>query len=87
MGDVWRATDTSLGRTVAVKTLLPELLTDPLFGNRFRSEARMLAALRHPGVVRVYDYGEGDGPDRGHIAYLVMEYVEGEPAIRCAGRR
>jgi eukaryotic-like serine/threonine-protein kinase len=79
MGDVWRATDTSLGRTVAVKILLPALLTDPSFSTRFRSEARMLAALHHPGVVRVYDYGEGSGPEGGQLAYLVMEYVEGEP--------
>jgi eukaryotic-like serine/threonine-protein kinase len=79
MGDVWRATDVSLGRPVAVKVLLPALLTDPSFGTRFRSEARMLAALHHPGVVRVYDYGEGPGPAGGPIAYLVMEYVDGEP--------
>jgi eukaryotic-like serine/threonine-protein kinase len=79
MGDVWRATDVSLGRTVAVKVLLPTLLADPTFGTRFRSEARMLAALHHPGVVRVYDYGEGTVPEGGPIVYLVMEYVEGEP--------
>jgi eukaryotic-like serine/threonine-protein kinase len=78
MGDVWRATDTSLGRTVAVKVLLPSL-TDPTFGTRFRAEARMMAALRHPGVVQVYDYGEGTGPDGNEVAYLVMEYVDGQP--------
>jgi eukaryotic-like serine/threonine-protein kinase len=79
MGDVWRATDVSLGRTVAIKILLPALLADPAFGARFRSEARMLAALHHPGVVRVYDYGEATGPSGDPVTYLVMEYVDGEP--------
>src|SRR6266545_3444638 len=58
MGQVWRATDTVLGRTVAVKVLLPALLTDPGFEARFRAEARIIAGLRHAGVVNVYDYGE-----------------------------
>jgi eukaryotic-like serine/threonine-protein kinase len=85
MGDVWRATDESLGRTVAVKVLRPELLTDPTFGVRFRSEARMLAALRHPGVVGVYDFGESTGPDGAPITYLVMEYIQGEPLSQLLG--
>ncbi|MEV1287669.1 protein kinase [Micromonospora sp. NPDC049679] len=79
MGQVWRATDLALGRTVAVKVLLPSLLADPDFAVRFRAEARMMAALRHPGVVDVYDCGEDDLPDGGHVLYLVMEYVAGEP--------
>jgi eukaryotic-like serine/threonine-protein kinase len=79
MGDVWRAHDVSLGRTVAIKILLPALVADPAFGARFRSEARMLAALHHPGVVRVYDYGEAGGPAGDPVTYLVMEYVDGEP--------
>jgi serine/threonine-protein kinase len=88
MGDVWRGTDTVLGRRVAVKVLLPALLTDSGFLARFRAEARMLAALRHPGVVQVYDYGENDLPT-GRAVYLVMEYVDGEPLserIRADGR-
>jgi serine/threonine protein kinase len=88
MGDVWRATDEVLGRTVAVKVLLPELLRDPGFLTRFRAEARMMAALHHPGVVRVYDYGE-DTVDGDRADYLVMEYVDGEPLsqrIEAAGR-
>jgi serine/threonine-protein kinase len=79
MGEVWRATDTVLGRTVAVKVLLPALLTDPEFGRRFRAEARMMAALRHRGIVDVFDYGEAELPDGGQVAYLVMECVDGQP--------
>ncbi|HEU4426474.1 MAG TPA: protein kinase [Pilimelia sp.] len=78
MGDVWRATDTVLSRVVAVKVLRSSLSSDPGFGQRFRAEAQMMAALRHPGVADVYDYGEvGEG--NGDLAYLVMAYVDGEP--------
>src|SRR5215211_7012139 len=76
MGDVWRATDTVLGRAVAVKVLRAGLSTDPGFGKRFRAEAQMMASLRHPGVVNVYDYGE---VDEGDLAYLVMAHVDGQP--------
>lgn len=78
MGDVWRGSDLLLGRDVAVKVLLPALVSDPDFIARFRAEARMLAALRHPGIVQVYDVGQDDLPD-GRADYLVMEYVEGAP--------
>ncbi|MEU9505642.1 serine/threonine-protein kinase [Micromonospora sp. NPDC048170] len=73
MGDVWRGTDQVLGRTVAVKSLLPALLDDPDFAERFRGEARTMATINHPGVVDVYDYGNDQ-----QIAFLVMEYVEGD---------
>ncbi|MDQ7911022.1 protein kinase [Phytohabitans sp. ZYX-F-186] len=79
MGDVWRATDLTLGRTVAVKVLLPSLSADPGFGARFLAESRMLAAVRHPGVVQVYDRGDCELPDGGRATYLVMEFVDGEP--------
>ena len=80
MGEVWRATDTVLRRTVAVKVLRPHLSADPSFGARFRAEAHTLATLHHPGVVDVYDYGEVRSPRGGtEMAYLVMAYVEGEP--------
>ncbi|MEQ4304563.1 serine/threonine-protein kinase [Plantactinospora sp. B6F1] len=88
MGDVWRATDVVLGRRVAVKVLLPSLLTDPDFIARFRAEARMLATLHHPGIVQVFDYGEDELPS-GRTDFLVMEYVDGEPLsarIRETGR-
>ncbi|MER7268101.1 protein kinase [Micromonospora carbonacea] len=82
MGDVWRATDQVLGRRVAVKVLLPALVSDPDFIARFRAEARIMAALRHPGIVQVYDCGEDDLPSGGRADYLVMEFVEGEPLSR-----
>ena len=80
MGEVWRATDGVLGRTVAVKILRADRSADASFGARFRAEARMLATLHHPGVVDVYDYGEiSSGPGAAQMAYLVMAYVDGEP--------
>jgi eukaryotic-like serine/threonine-protein kinase len=88
MGEVWRATDVVLGRRVAVKLLLPAMLTDPGFAARFRAEARILAAFRHPNVVDVYDFGESTFDGRP-AAYLVMAYVDGEPLshrIATAGR-
>ncbi|MFG1673508.1 serine/threonine-protein kinase [Micromonospora sp. NPDC049282] len=82
MGDVWRAKDLVLGRQVAVKVLLPALVSDPDFIARFRSEARIMASLRHPGVVQVFDCGEDELPDGSRADYLVMEFVAGEPLSR-----
>ncbi|WP_446209939.1 serine/threonine-protein kinase [Micromonospora sp. IBSANI012] len=82
MGDVWRATDLVLGRQVAVKVLLPALVSDPDFIARFRAEARIMAALRNPGIVQVFDCGEDRLADGGRADYLVMEFVEGEPLSR-----
>ncbi|MFJ7326981.1 protein kinase [Streptomyces cyaneofuscatus] len=76
MGDVWRARDEVLDREVAVKILLPTLLDDPRFAERFRTEARILASLKHPGIVVVHDYGENPDP---RAAYLVMELLTGQP--------
>jgi serine/threonine protein kinase len=81
MGDVWRGTDEVLGRTVAVKILLPALLDEPGFAERFRGEARTMATINHPGVVDVYDYGSDQ-----QLAFLVMEYVEGDALSRTLGR-
>ncbi len=73
MATIYRATDTQLGREVAVKLLRPEYLKDPDFSSRFRLEAQSAASLSHPNVVTVYDYGEDpSGP------FIVMEYVDGE---------
>ena len=72
MGAVWRGIDLLLHRDVAIKVLLPNLTADQEFITRFRREARMMAALRHPGIVQVYDYGE-----KAPVDYLVMEFVEG----------
>lgn len=74
MGEVWKARDKVLGRTVAVKILKEEYTGDPGFLERFRAEARHTALLNHPGVANVFDYGEED-----NSAYLVMELVPGEP--------
>jgi eukaryotic-like serine/threonine-protein kinase len=78
MGEVWEASDTRLGRSVAVKVLRPELSDDPEFLHRFRIEARTVASLDHSGIAAVHDYGEVEDGD-GRTAYLVMELVEGEP--------
>ncbi|HEX8931021.1 MAG TPA: serine/threonine-protein kinase, partial [Actinomycetota bacterium] len=79
MGQVWRANDETLGRPVAVKLLRSEYAEDPEFIDRFRAEARRTAALSHPGIASVFDYGETCDPDEGTTAYLVMELVQGEP--------
>ncbi len=78
MGEVWRAVDQVLGRDVAVKVLKPEYTSDPGFLDRFRAEARHTAALAHPNIAAVYDYGETTDGGR-ESAYLVMELVPGEP--------
>ncbi|MCI0569858.1 MAG: serine/threonine protein kinase [Myxococcaceae bacterium] len=76
MGEVHRAVQLSLGRTVAVKILATELAQEPSFVSRFRKEAAALAALSHPNVVAVVDQGDADG-----VPYLVMEFVDG-PSLR-----
>ncbi|NUT37876.1 MAG: serine/threonine protein kinase, partial [Hamadaea sp.] len=81
MGDVWRGTDETLGRTVAIKILLPALLEEAGFSERFRLEARTMATINHPGVVDIYDYGSDQ-----QVAYLVMEYVEGDALSRTLAR-
>ncbi|WP_231933580.1 serine/threonine-protein kinase [Micromonospora coxensis] len=89
MGAVWRCVDTLLDREVAVKVLLPSLVEDPEFTTRFHAEARMMAALRHPGIVAVHDFGSATLADGSRVSYLVMEYVDGEPLVtwvRRAGR-
>ena len=77
MGRVWRARDTLLERSVAVKVLRSEFTADPTFRARFRAEAQHTAALHHPNIASVFDYGEVE-EDGEQLAYLVMELVEGE---------
>jgi len=72
MGTVHKATDERLGRTVAVKILRDDLAGDPRFVERFRREARAVAALSHPNIAGVYDYGEEDD----HY-FFVMEFIDG----------
>ncbi len=71
MGIVYRARDTRLGRTVAIKILHPRQHS-PEALRRFEREARAAAALSHPGIVHIYDFGQGFGS-----SFLVMEYVAG----------
>ena len=79
MGEVWRAHDDRLDRDVAVKVLRPELADDAGFVDRFRSEARHAASVRHPHVAAVHDYGEDALVLTGGAAtaYLVMDLLEG----------
>ena len=77
MGEVWRAVDEVLGRTVAIKFLRTELADDDQFRERFRREARSAGAISHAGVVPVFDYGEIARDNAAHLAYLVMEFVDG----------
>jgi eukaryotic-like serine/threonine-protein kinase len=72
MAVVYKATDESLGRTVAIKILRPSLTADPAFIIRFQNEARSIANLSHPNIVTVHDVGS-DGP----TYFIVMELVDG----------
>jgi serine/threonine-protein kinase len=74
MSEVWAAIDTILGRAVAVKLLSPALSQQSEFPERLRAEARCFAALHHPNITTVFDYGEDGGS-----ACLVMEFVAGQP--------
>lgn len=74
MGMVFRATQTSVQRPVAVKTLNPALAAAPTFFERFRREAEVASRLRHPNVITIYDFGRA--PD--NTCYYVMELLEGE---------
>src|SRR5262245_23440488 len=79
MGEVYRARDTRLGRTVAVKVLLSHVAVDEPARNRFEFEARVVATLNHPHICTLYDVGTHDGrPDRRSVPYLVMEFHDGE---------
>ena len=73
MGEVYRARDTRLSRTVAVKTLTTQVAHRSDLKARFEREARTLATLSHPHICTVFDVGRHDGVD-----YLVMEYLEGQ---------
>ena len=81
MGQVWRGLDIALHRPVAVKVLRSEYTGDATFVARFRAEAQHAAALSHPHIAAVFDYGEVTAEDGSGetLAYLVMELVEGEP--------
>ncbi|SOC53406.1 serine/threonine protein kinase [Blastococcus aggregatus] len=83
MGEVWKARDRVLDRVVAAKVLKSEYTDDPSFLARFRNEARHTAALSHPNIASVYDYGEiQDDSGTKKLAFLVMEFVEGQPLVQ-----
>ena len=82
MGAVYKARQRSLDRDVAIKILPRELGCDPLFRNSFQAEARAMARLSHPNLIRVYDSGELDG-----MLYIVMEYVPGKSLFHSAHRK
>ena len=73
MGEVYRATDTKLGRDVAIKVLPREFARDPERLARFEREARVLASLNHPNIAAIYGFEQHDG-----VPYLVLEFVPGE---------
>jgi Tol biopolymer transport system component/predicted Ser/Thr protein kinase len=73
MGEVYRARDTRLERTVAIKVLPSHLSSNPDLKQRFEREAKAISSLNHPRICQLYDVGSQDGVD-----FLVMEYLEGE---------
>jgi serine/threonine-protein kinase len=72
MATVYRGLDNVLGRTVAIKTMLPQYAADPSFAARFKQEAQAAAALSSPYIVGVYDWGKD-----GETYYIIMEYLRG----------
>ncbi len=71
--DVYRAIDTTLDRTVALKFLEPRLLREPIFVERFQREAQLAANLKHPNIVFIHEFGWEAG-----MVYLSMEFLEGQ---------
>ncbi len=83
MGAVYRAEQTRLGRTVAVKILPPGVMPDPMAQERFEREARVLSEIDHPHVMRIYDFGAlADG-----TLYLVSEWAEGGDLAKLLGEQ
>lgn len=80
MGELYRAGDTRLGREVAVKVVSERLIGDPGALARFEREARAVAALSHPNILALHDFGRD-----GDIAFAVMELLDGEPLDRSIG--
>jgi len=81
MGEVYKARDTRLNRTVAVKVLLQHVSNKPELQARFEREAQAIAALNHPNICTLHDVGRHEG-----TAYIVMEYLEGETLADRIGR-
>ncbi len=79
MGEVYRAKDTRLDRTVAIKVLPQRYASDPIVRQRFEREAKAISALQHPNICTLHDIGRD-----GDRQYLVMEYLEGETLARAS---
>ncbi len=77
MAEVWKAFDPQLRRYVAIKFVQANLRTDPTFVSRFVREAQAVASLRHPNIIRVYDFETTTTDPEDSMAYMVMDYVEG----------
>src|SRR5687767_2382449 len=73
MGEIYRAEDTKLGRTVAIKFLLAHVSRNPVARRRFLQEAQSASSLNHPNIVTIYAIEEADGID-----FIVMEFIEGQ---------
>ena len=80
MGEVYKARDTRLDRTVAIKVLPRHLSSDPELRGRFEREARAASALNHPNITTVYDIGQHEG-----TRYVVMEFVDGKTLRELVG--
>jgi serine/threonine protein kinase len=82
MGEVWKAFDTQLKRYVAIKLLHPSMQQDPDFITRFEQEARLIASLRHPNIVKIHDFKiehhHGSHSPASPLCYMVMDYVPGQ---------
>jgi eukaryotic-like serine/threonine-protein kinase len=78
MGEVYRATDTKLGREVAIKRLPEAFASDPARLARFEREARLLASLNHPSIAHLYGLETASLPDGTSVRLIAMELVEGE---------
>src|SRR5260221_9004474 len=86
MGEVYKARDTRLDRTVAIKILPEAFAADPLFRERFDREARAISQLTHPHICTLHDIGDAPDPNvsaTSHqppatVRFLVLEYLEGE---------
>jgi len=78
MGEVYKARDTRLERSVAVKVLPVHLSSNPQLRERFEREAKAISSISHPNICALYDVGEAEIPGSERFAYLVMEFLEGD---------